>query len=87
MHLATVIFALTYLLISLGENSPRKLDRPTAALLGAVLMVMTGSLTRHEAAAALDLSTLGGLMLPERLTVFLEKPVKSMGSDLKTEAA
>ena len=61
MHLATVIFALTYLLISLGENSPRKLDRPTAALLGAVLMVMTRSLTRHETAAALDLSTLAVL--------------------------
>lgn len=61
MHWATVIFALTYLLISLGENSPRKLDRPTAALLGAVLMVMTRCLTRHEAAAALDLSTLAVL--------------------------
>ena len=61
MHLATLIFALTYLLISLGENSPRKLDRPTAALLGAVLMVMTGSLTRHEAAIALDFSTLAVL--------------------------
>ena len=61
MHLATIIFALTYLLISLGENSPRKLDRPTAALLGAVLMVMTGALSRYEAAAALDLSTLGVL--------------------------
>jgi Na+/H+ antiporter NhaD/arsenite permease-like protein len=61
VHLATFIFALTYVLISLGENSPRKLDRPTAALLGAVLMVMMGALTRHEAAAALDLSTLGVL--------------------------
>jgi len=61
VHWATVIFALTYLLISLGENSPRKLDRPTAALLGAVLMVMTGCLTRHEAAVALDLSTLAVL--------------------------
>lgn len=58
MHLATVIFALTYLLISLGENSPRKLDRPTAAMLGAVLMVMSGALTRGEAAASIDLSTL-----------------------------
>jgi Na+/H+ antiporter NhaD/arsenite permease-like protein len=61
LHLATVIFALTYILISLGENSPRKLDRPTAALLGAVLMVMTGSLSRAEAAAAVDFSTLAVL--------------------------
>jgi len=61
VHLATLIFVLTYVLISLGENSPRKLDRPTAALLGAVLMVVTRSLTRHEAAAAMDLSTLAVL--------------------------
>ena len=61
MHLATVIFALTYVLISLGENGPRKLDRPTVALLGAVLMVVTGSLTRSEAGAALDFSTLAVL--------------------------
>ena len=58
MHLATLIFALTYILISLGENSPRKLDRPTAALLGAVLMLATGALTRAEAAAAVDFRTL-----------------------------
>ena len=73
MNLATAIFALTYVLISLGENSPRKLDRPTAALLGAVLMVMTGSLTRGEAAAALDFSTLAvlfGMMV--LLTVLMQ---------------
>jgi Na+/H+ antiporter NhaD/arsenite permease-like protein len=58
MHLAAFIFVLTYVLVSLGENSPRKLDRPTATLLGAVLMVMTGSLTRAEAAAAIDGATL-----------------------------
>ncbi len=66
MHPATLIFILTYVLVSLGENSPRKLDRPTAALLGAVLMVMTGALTRVEAVAALDLSTIAilfGLMV------------------------
>ncbi len=40
MSLATLIFAMTYVLVSLGENSPRKLDRPTATLLGAVLMVI-----------------------------------------------
>lgn len=61
MHLATVIFAMTYLLVSWGENSPRKLDRPTAALLGAVLMVTTGSISRTEASAALDFSTLSVL--------------------------
>ena len=61
MHLATAIFAMTYVLVSLGENSPRKLDRPTATLLGAVLMVTTGSITRTEASSALDFSTLAVL--------------------------
>ena len=59
--MATVIFVLTYVLISLGENSPRKLDRPTAALLGAVLMLLTGSLSRGEANAAMDYQTLAVL--------------------------
>lgn len=58
VHVAAMVFALTYLLVSAGENSPRKLDRPTASLLGAVLMVMTGALTRAQAAAAIDFSTL-----------------------------
>src|SRR5438094_2713847 len=57
--LALAIFALTYLLILAGENSPRKLDRPTAGLLGGVLMVATGVLSRREAAQAIDLGTLG----------------------------
>ncbi|MFB3896508.1 MAG: SLC13 family permease [bacterium] len=61
MYFATIIFIITYILISLGENSPRKLDRPTATLLGAVLMVMAGALTRSEAVASLDLSTLSVL--------------------------
>src|SRR5690348_8748615 len=64
--LALDIFALTYLIILAGENSPRKLDRPTAGLLGAVLMVTTGVLTRREAAASLDLGTLAllfGMMI------------------------
>jgi len=48
VNLATAIFALAYVLILFGENSPRKPDCPTPALLGAVLIVMTGSLTRAE---------------------------------------
>ncbi len=70
---ATLIFLLTYILVALGENSPRKLDRPTATLLGAVLMVATGALSRAQAAAAIDLSTLAvlfGLML--LLTILLQ---------------
>src|SRR5438034_8754548 len=64
--LALAIFALTYLIILAGENSPRKLDRPAAGLLGAILMVATGALTHREAAASLDLGTLAllfGMMI------------------------
>jgi len=70
---ATLIFLLTYILVALGENSPRKLDRSTATLMGTVLMVATGALSRAEAAAAIDLSTLAvlfGLML--LLTILLQ---------------
>lgn len=73
MNLATLIFLLTYILVSLGENSPRKLDRPTTTLIGAVLMVLTGSLSRREASTAIDFSTLAvlfGLMV--LLTMFMQ---------------
>jgi Na+/H+ antiporter NhaD/arsenite permease-like protein len=65
MQAGTTIFILSYVLIALGEGSPRKLDRPTAALVGAVLMLVTGALSQSEAAAAIDLRTLAllfGLM-------------------------
>lgn len=61
IYLGSAVFLLTYLLIALGENSPRKLDRPTAALLGAVLMVISGTLTEIEAVAALNIRTLSVL--------------------------
>ncbi|MCL4503955.1 MAG: SLC13 family permease [Deltaproteobacteria bacterium] len=73
MNPATFIFLLTYVLVSLGENSPRKLDRPTATLLGAVLMVVSGSLSRGEAYRAIDFGTLAilfGLMI--LLTVLMQ---------------
>ncbi|HEU4754975.1 MAG TPA: SLC13 family permease, partial [Armatimonadota bacterium] len=60
------IFALTYLIILAGEKSPRKLDRPSAGLLGAVLLVVTGLLTRAEALRAVDWGTLAllfGMMI------------------------
>src|SRR5579875_229639 len=60
--LAVVIFSLVYLIILAGENSPRKLDRPAASLVGAVLMIVAGVLTRREAAQAIDLATLALLL-------------------------
>jgi Na+/H+ antiporter NhaD/arsenite permease-like protein len=58
MNLAAAIFTLTYILIALGENSPRKMDRPTSTLLGAVLMIVSGSLSRRAALEAIDFHTL-----------------------------
>jgi Na+/H+ antiporter NhaD/arsenite permease-like protein len=58
LNLALAIFIFTYILIALGENSPRKLDRPTSTLLGAVLMIISGSLSRQAAFAAINYSTL-----------------------------
>lgn len=54
---ALVIFALTYLVIS-GQRIPGvRLDRPSAALCGAVLMVLSRTLTHEQAFAAIDLNT------------------------------
>ncbi|MGC4043859.1 MAG: SLC13 family permease [Armatimonas sp.] len=57
--LALSIFALVYIIILAGENSPRKLDRPAAGLIGGVLMVVCGVLNRKEAIAAIDFGTIG----------------------------
>jgi Na+/H+ antiporter NhaD/arsenite permease-like protein len=64
--IALVIFALVYLVIILGEHSPRHLDRPAAALIGAVLMVVCGVLTRSQALQSVDFPTLAllfGMMM------------------------
>lgn len=55
---AVAIFALSYVVIIAGERSPRKLDRPAAGLVGALLMVLCGVLTQGEALAAIDFGTL-----------------------------
>lgn len=60
-YVGAAVFFLTYIFIALGENSPRKVDRPTAALLGAVMMVLSGTITKSEAMAALNIPTLSVL--------------------------
>lgn len=60
--LALSIFVIVYGIILAGENSPRKLDRPAAGLLGGVLMVACGVLTRTEAIRAIDFATLALLL-------------------------
>src|SRR5437870_2047847 len=70
---AVTTFFLVYLIILAGENSPRKLDRPAAGLLGMVLMLLGGVMTRSEALAAIDFSTLallfGMMVLVHHATV------------------
>ena len=53
-----LIFILTYSIISAQKMKWHKLDRPTATLLGAVLMVLTGVLTLEEAYRAVDFNTI-----------------------------
>jgi Na+/H+ antiporter NhaD/arsenite permease-like protein len=52
------IFAFTYLVFATGNFPGLKLDRTGAALAGAVLMVMTGSLSESQALAAIDFHTI-----------------------------
>jgi Na+/H+ antiporter NhaD/arsenite permease-like protein len=55
---ATVIFAITYVLISGRQLKILPLNRPAAALLGAVLMVSTGVMTPERAYRAVNYDTL-----------------------------
>src|SRR5437763_7810861 len=55
---ATVIFAITYVLISGRQLKILPLNRPAAALLGAVLMVSTGVMTPQRAYRAVNYDTL-----------------------------
>ena len=55
---ALLIFALTYALISGRRLKVLPLNRPAAALLGAVLMVVLGVITPEQAYRAVDYNTL-----------------------------
>ena len=61
-----LIFILTYIIISAQKMKWHRLDRPSGALLGAVLMVISGVLTLDEAYRTIDFNTillLLGMML------------------------
>ena len=61
-----LIFILTYVIISVQKMKWHKLERPSGALLGAVLMVLSGVLTLDEAYRSIDFNTillLLGMML------------------------
>ncbi|HEX9489570.1 MAG TPA: anion transporter [Stellaceae bacterium] len=59
---AALVFAATYLVIAIGRLPGLRLDRTGAALLGASLMVATGTLSPEEAYRAIDLETLALLL-------------------------
>jgi Na+/H+ antiporter NhaD/arsenite permease-like protein len=63
---AALIFAATYLIVAIGRIPFLRLDRAGAALLGAALMVATGTLSLDDAYKAIDFGTitlLFGMML------------------------
>jgi Na+/H+ antiporter NhaD/arsenite permease-like protein len=63
---AALIFAATYLIVALGRLPFLRLDRAGAALLGAALMVATGTLSLDDAYKAIDFGTITlllGMML------------------------
>lgn len=59
---AVAIFVVTYILISIQKINFLNLDRPSAALAGAVLMVVCGVLTLDEAYRAINLDTISLLL-------------------------
>ena len=58
MLIPTLIFVGTYLVVAFGRLPFLKLDRTGAALIGASLMVATGSLSLPEAYRAVDVNTI-----------------------------
>ena len=68
---ATIIFGITYLLISGRQIRMLPLNRPAAALLGAVLMVSTGVLTPERAYRAVNYDTLVLLLAMMLISAYL----------------
>jgi Na+/H+ antiporter NhaD/arsenite permease-like protein len=68
---AIAIFAVTYLAVAAGRLPWLSVDRPAAALLGAVLMVAAGVLTPAEAGGAVNGDTLGLLLGTMILSAYL----------------
>jgi Na+/H+ antiporter NhaD/arsenite permease-like protein len=68
---ATVIFAITYVLISGRQLKILPLNRPSAALLGAVLMVSTGGMTPERAYRAVNYDTIVLLLAMMLIAAYL----------------
>ena len=76
---ATAIFAITYVLISGRQLKILPLNRPAAALLGAVLMVSTGAMTPERAYRAVNYDTLVLLLGMMLITHIFIWPIFSNG--------
>ena len=68
---ATVIFAITYILISGRQLKILPLNRPAAAWLGAVLMVSTGVMTPERAYRAVNYDTIVLLLAMMLVSAYL----------------
>ncbi|HTN52534.1 MAG TPA: SLC13 family permease [Anaeromyxobacter sp.] len=71
MAVAVLLFLLTYLAVAAGRVPLLSVDRPAAALLGAVLMVAARVLTPAQAGRAINGDTLGLLLGMMILTAYL----------------
>lgn len=71
MLTAVAVFGLTYVAVAAGRFPGLSVDRPAAALLGAVLMVATGVLGPADAGRAVNGDTLGLLLGMMILTAYL----------------
>lgn len=66
MTLTVIVFAVVYIGMMFGSLPGLKVDRSAIALLGAIALLATGVMDRHEALASIDFSTIGllfGLMI------------------------
>jgi len=68
---ATIIFVITYVLISGRQLKILPLNRPAAALLGAVLMVSTGVVTPERAYRAVNYDTIVLLLAMMLIAAYL----------------
>jgi Na+/H+ antiporter NhaD/arsenite permease-like protein len=69
---ASTIFAITYVLISGRQLKILPLNRPAAALLGAVLMIATGVMTPERAYRAVNYDTLVLLLGMMLISAYLD---------------
>lgn len=62
MIITSLVFLLTYVLISLRKFRAFSIERPAVALFGATLMILFGVISPEEAFSAIELHTLALLL-------------------------